>query len=328
MDPEHERPEAPGAASFPGSSRRRRAPGSRAELDLAPVVRRGDRVDTARRAAWRRSPRGRDARAAVKQRLAVVELRGDEHARPPGGRAPRASTGAPSAEPDQGLTVELEDVEGDVDQAPFTPLEEREARRALLVERAHLAVEHHVRRADRRGGSVAGERARTVRQLLAVPAEEASPRRRGPSRSSGNRPTSARTPSLAPRGAVAAPSPASGRSQFAPAAPPSFRRSSQFSGLPSRPAGTSVHVPLSVRPCSAKSARRHASPRRARRSRVSKISTVPAPYWPAGSRPRRSRTRADDPRRAPPGAALPARVGTPFGTAQLASAPSRSSRRS
>ena len=52
-------------------------------------------------------------------------------------------------EPDQRFAVELEHVEDVVEEVRAALLHGREARAAVLVDRAHLAVEHGVRRADR-----------------------------------------------------------------------------------------------------------------------------------------------------------------------------------
>ena len=120
------------------------------------------------------------------------------------------------------------------------PLQEREPRSPLLVERADLAVEHRVG-----GATLALRRARRLPEapgeVVAVPARQ----RHLAARDGDDRPESVplRLVDPARRRAEACrrTSRASVRSGAAAAVAPSFRRSSQFFGSPSSCAGTSVH---------------------------------------------------------------------------------------
>jgi len=107
-----------------------------------------------------------------------------------------------------------------------------------------------------------------------------------------------------------------------------LRMMSQFFGSPLSFAGTSAQVPSSRSPCS-----RTVSPPSFFSSTssyvpLSQISTVPAPYCPFGISPSKPAYSSGWSSTWTARCCCPGSSGTPFGTAQLASAPARSRRKS
>ena len=221
---------------------------------------------------------------------------------------------------DERLALDLEQVEDVVDdrRARLALLHRGEARAALLVERADLAVERRSPASSAPSTSSFATFSKRAVRSLSVAACAARPRRRATVATPVAVPLDLEQPAVARR----APS-VGERGEHRPvaarlprrdgaASSSRLRRISQFFSSPSSCAGTSVHVPfepLAVQPDGQAAVLllleqlvRAACPR----SRPCRRRT-----GPSGSRPRRSRTRAGGPRRGRRGAAGPARAARP-----------------
>ncbi len=163
--PGDERAETADAAALPA-----RVPGDDdllrlAQLDLVPVGGPATRAGTASRSSSRRRPRAPAARAAARSAGPSSNCGETMTPAPPGTRRSSRFLRSVSGSVVSGSRLELEQVEEDEHRSARSLLQQREARAALLVERADLAVEHGVGRPDRearRAGDVA-ESARSGR---------------------------------------------------------------------------------------------------------------------------------------------------------------------
>ena len=104
--------------------------------------------------------------------------------------------------------------------------------------------------------------------------------------------------------------------------------SSQFCSLPSMCVGRSDHVPRSRVPCSSNVSWPFGFSSSSSYVPLSQISTVPPPYWPFGISPSNLPYSSGWSSTWTASTLSPGASGTPFGTAQEASAPFRSRRKS
>ena len=267
-------------------------------LDLQPVARAAALAVAASRPAWRRSPRSPAPARPRAERLAVLERLGelDAAAAAVEQRARAAARRSRERQVDERLAVDLEHVERDVDvrrpgrrpaasrrSSPGRPRRARTTSPSRTQSGVRTAPCERARDGREAPGQVvvgaAAELALAAADVrdraVAVPLDLVEPARRRRDllgERGEHRPVAVR------RADLVAPSHLARCSSR-------LRISSQFFGSPSSFAGTSVHVPSSrspwsrtVRPPSRFSSTSSYVPR-------SQISTVPAPYFPAGISP-------------------------------------------
>ena len=246
------------------------------------------------------------------ERRPVLERVGEAHDRARSGRAALSSRSCRSVygSSNERLAVELEHVEDVVDEVRAALLHGREARAAVLVDRAHLAVEHRVRRADR-----AGQRPRHGRealgQVVVAPAHELHLAAAQVGERAVAVPLHLEEPALLRRDVLGERREhrrvllGHGRLAGLADEEPVLLLAAELR----RDERPEPLEPLAVE--RARSARRRASPRPARRCPSPRSRPCRLRRSPSGSRPRRSRTRAGGPRRGRRGGAGRSRAGRP-----------------